>query len=104
MIIGTGWIWRRSAGSPRRANAVVWFVAGILLIKDIDLDKVLKVDLVTRICLGCALIILPLVGLYTDHADQMTGGRLRSSFGWSHPNEMGLFFLMFCILWILHAI
>ena len=53
----------------------------------------------TRICLGCALIALPLVGLYPDHTDQMIGGRLRSSFGWSHPNEMGLFFLMLCILW-----
>ncbi len=82
-----------------QTNTVVWFVAGVLLIKDIDLNKVLKVDLVTRICLGCALIALPLVGLYPDHADQMIGGRLRSSFGWSHPNEMGLFFLMLCILW-----
>jgi hypothetical protein len=82
-----------------QTNGVVWFVAGLLLIKDIDLDKVLKVDLVTRICLGCALIALPLVGLYPDHTDQMIGGRLRSSFGWSHPNEMGLFFLILCILW-----
>lgn len=82
-----------------QTNAVLWFSAGILLAKNIDLYKVLKVDLITRILLGGCLILLPLIGLYPNQSDLMIGGRLRSSFGWAHPNEMGLFFLMLCILW-----
>lgn len=82
-----------------QTNAFLWFAAGILLAKNIDLDKVLKADLITRILLGGCLILLPLIGLYPNQSDLMIGGRLRSSFGWAHPNEMGLFFLMLCILW-----
>ena len=82
-----------------QTNAVLWFAAGILLAKNIDLDKVLKADLLTRVLLGGCLIVLPLIGLYPNRSDLMIGGRLRSSFGWAHPNEMGLFFLMLYILW-----
>lgn len=82
-----------------QTNAFLWFAAGILLAKNIDLNKVLKADLITRILLGGCLIALPLIGLYPNQSDLMIGGRLRSSFGWAHPNEMGLFFLMLCILW-----
>ena len=77
-----------------QTNAFLWFAAGILLAKNIDLNKVLKADLITRILLGGCLIALPLIGLYPNQSDLMIGGRLRSSFGWAHPNEMGLFFLM----------
>ena len=82
-----------------QTNAFLWFAAGILLSKNINLDKVLKADMITRILLGGCLIVLPLIGLYPNQSDLMSGGRLRSSFGWAHPNEMGLFFLMLYILW-----
>ncbi|MFG6330246.1 MAG: hypothetical protein K1W28_00215 [Lachnospiraceae bacterium] len=83
-----------------QTNAVLWFVAGFVIAKDLELRKVLKVDLITRIVLGLCLIFLPLLGLYPNQARQEIGGRLRDSFGWAHPNEMGLFFLMICVLWV----
>lgn len=83
-----------------QTNAVLWFVCGIVIAKNINLDIILKADLVTRFILGLCLIFLPLVGLYPNQANVKIGGRLRDSFGWAHPNEMGLFFLMFCIIWL----
>lgn len=83
-----------------QTDAVFWFSAGVVAAKDTDLPNVLKVDLIVRIVVGLFLIILPIMGLYPNYVDQMVGGRLRDSFGWAHPNEMGLFFLMICISWL----
>lgn len=81
-----------------QTNAVWWFLIGILLIKDVDLNRILKTDFLTRIFLGIALIFFPIIGLYPNQAGKI-GGRYRSYFGWAHPNEMGLFFLMLYVLW-----
>lgn len=83
-----------------QTDAVLWFVAGTLAAKDMDLRIILKGDLAVRAIAGVCLIVLPLLGLYPNYADQMIGMRLRSSFGWPHPNEMGLFFLMICVSWM----
>lgn len=83
-----------------QTNAVRWFVSGIIIAKNLDLDKILRDDLITRLVIGGCLIVLPLFGLYPNHADSLIGGRLRDSFGWAHPNEMGLFFLMISIVWL----
>lgn len=83
-----------------QTNAVLWFMGGIVTAKELDLNRVFRVDLATRAVLGCGLIVLPLLGLYPNYANVMLGERLRSSFGWAHPNEMGLFFLMMCLLWL----
>lgn len=83
-----------------QTNSVLWFMAGIVIAKELDLDRAFRVDLVTRVILGCGLIILPLLGLYPNYVNVLLGGRFRSSFGWAHPNEMGLFFLMMCLLWL----
>lgn len=83
-----------------QTSAVLWFLAGFVIAKDLNLQKILKIDLVTRVVLGVCLIVLPLVGLYPNQAGKLIGERLRDSFGWAHPNEMGLFFLMLCVLWI----
>ncbi|MCD8363515.1 MAG: hypothetical protein LUC98_11280 [Lachnospiraceae bacterium] len=83
-----------------QTNAVLWFAAGLLIAKDIDLARVLKTDLLTRIVMAAALLVLPLSGLYPLYIKDWGGDRVRYSFGWSHPNEMGLFFLMLCVSWV----
>ncbi|MCD8096626.1 MAG: hypothetical protein LUE31_00995 [Lachnospiraceae bacterium] len=83
-----------------QTNAVLWFAAGLLLAKDIDLARVLKTDLLTRIVMAAALIVLPLIGLYPFATGDWGNGRIRYSFGWSHPNELGLFLLMLCAAWV----
>ncbi|MCD7789948.1 MAG: hypothetical protein LUH55_05240 [Bacteroides thetaiotaomicron] len=83
-----------------QTDAVLWFVTGVLIAKDVDLRRVLKADLLTRLVMGAALIALPLAGLYPFFTKHMGNGRFRYNFGWSHPNEMGLFFLMLCMAWL----
>ncbi len=83
-----------------QTNTVLWFVCGVVIAKNINLDAILKVDFAVRLLLGLGLIFLPLAGLYPNQAGIKIGGRFRDSFGWAHPNEMGLFFLMFCIIWL----
>ncbi|HBN57211.1 MAG TPA: hypothetical protein DD414_10590 [Lachnospiraceae bacterium] len=83
-----------------QTNTVLWFVCGVVIARNINPDTILKADFVTRFILGLCLIILPIAGLYPNQADVKIGGRFRDSFGWAHPNEMGLFFLMFCIIWL----
>ncbi|MCD8197589.1 MAG: hypothetical protein LUE24_10595 [Lachnospiraceae bacterium] len=82
-----------------QTNVVLWFAAGLLIAKDVDLVRVLKADLLTRIVMAAMLIVLPLTGLYHFYIKDWGSGRVRYSFGWSHPNEMGLFFLMLCMAW-----
>lgn len=82
-----------------QTNAVIWFTTGIILAKAIDLKKVLQIDLESRILIGILLIVLPLTGIYPSYSVIRDDGRLRTCFGWFHPNEMGLFFLMICVLW-----
>ena len=82
-----------------QTNVEIWFTTGVILAKEIDLKKVLKVDLINRSVIGILLIVLPLVGIYPLFTVWRGNTRLRTSFGWFHPNEMGLFFLMFCVLW-----
>ncbi|MCD8249921.1 MAG: hypothetical protein LUC60_08760 [Lachnospiraceae bacterium] len=83
-----------------QSNEVLWFAAGLLIAKDVDLSRVLKTDLLTRIVMAAALIVLPLAGLYPFFIRDWGSGRVRYSFGWSHPNEMGLFLLMLCVAWV----
>ncbi len=81
-----------------QTNAFLWFAAGILLAKNIDLNKVLKADLITRILLGGCLIALPLIGLYPNQSDLMIGGRLRAVSVGHIPMRWDCS-LMLCILW-----
>ena len=83
-----------------QTNAVIWFTTGILLAQGIDLKRVLKIDLISRIILGIFLVAAPLIGVYPFFTLLRDSGRIRTSFGWAHPNEMGLFFLMLSILWL----
>ena len=82
-----------------QTNAVIWFATGVILAKEIDLKKVLQVDLSGRFFIGILLMVLPMVGIYPSYSVIRDDGRLRTCFGWAHPNELGLFFLMICILW-----
>lgn len=78
----------------------ILFALGVCCVKDINLDKVIKVDLAARLACILAYLILPYAGLIENHVNQLQGGRYRTWFGWGNANGMGIAFLFFCMDWI----
>lgn len=72
---------------------------GVCISKEVDLDKLLKVDLVCRICNICILILFPLLGI-CENMVKLERGINRYYFGWQAPGAMGLSFLIICIEWM----
>lgn len=62
--------------------------------KNLDLDKVIKLDLYIRIIRCILFFLLPYCGLMVNNIDIWVGGRFRTFFGWTHPNMMGMDFLL----------
>lgn len=71
----------------------------ICCVKDIRLDRLLKVDLGVRIGTAMLYIFLPFTGVIANHVNEMIGGRPRTFFGWFHPNGMGKSLMMICMEW-----
>lgn len=62
--------------------------------KNIDLQKIIKLDLYIRIIRSILFFTLPFMGLMVNEVNILIGGRTRTFFGWTHPNMMGLDFLL----------
>lgn len=62
--------------------------------KNIDLHKIIKLDLYIRIIRSILFFTLPFMGLMINEVDVWIGARHRTFFGWTHPNMMGLDFLL----------
>ena len=62
--------------------------------KNIDLHKIIKLDLYIRIIRSILFFTLPFMGLMINEVNVWIGGRTRTFFGWTHPNMMGLDFLL----------
>lgn len=62
--------------------------------KNIDLQKIIKLDLYIRIIRSILFFTLPFMGLMINEVNIWIGGRTRTFFGWTHPNMMGLDFLL----------
>ena len=72
---------------------------GVCMSKDVELDRLLKVDLICRICSTCLLILLPVMGI-CENMVKVSRGISRYYFGWQAPGSMGLAFLIICIEWM----
>lgn len=62
--------------------------------KNIDLQKIIKLDLYIRIIRSILFFTLPFMELMINEVNILIGGRTRTFFGWTHPNMMGLDFLL----------
>ena len=62
--------------------------------KNIEIKKLIKVDFFVRIVRIILFILLPFTGLMANNFNIWIGGRLRTFFGWTHANMMGLDFLL----------
>ena len=67
--------------------------------KNIEIRKIVKLDLYIRIVRCILFFTLPFMGLMINEINIWIGGRTRTFFGWTHPNMMGLDF--YFSLWIL---
>jgi hypothetical protein len=81
-------------------RAPLLLMLGVCCSKNVDLKKLLKVDMIARIFSGVLMIALPLAGLAVNHTHVWEGGRYRDYFGWEAANGMGLFFLIICMEWM----
>lgn len=73
---------------------------GVCCSKGVNLDRLIKIDLIVRIFSTISLIVLPVVGLAANHAHVWHTGRYRDYFGWEAPNGMGLAILIICMEWM----
>ena len=62
--------------------------------KNIEIKKIVKLDLYVRIVRSALFLTLPFVGLMINKINVWIGGRTRTFFGWTHANMMGLDFLL----------
>ena len=62
--------------------------------KNIDISKIIKLDLYIRIIRSILFFSLPFMGLMINEINVWIGGRSRTFFGWTHANMMGLDFLL----------
>lgn len=65
--------------------------------KNIDIKKIVQVDLLLRVVRSVLFLVLPFIGLMFNNIHFYVGGRERTFFGWTHPNMMGLDFLLLSI-------
>lgn len=66
----------------------------LLCAKNIKLDKIIKLDFYIRIIRFVLYFILPYFGWMSNHIHFYVGGRERTFYGWTHPNMMGIDFLL----------
>ena len=71
----------------------------ICCVKDIRLERLLKLDLGVRIGTAMLYIFLPFTGAIANPVNEIIGGRPRTFFGWFHPNGMGKSLMMICMEW-----
>ena len=62
--------------------------------KNIEIKKIVKLDLYVRIVRSALFLTLPFMGLLINKLNVWIGGRTRTFFGWTHANMMGLDFLL----------
>ena len=62
--------------------------------KNIEIKKIVKLDLYVRIVRSALFLTLPFMGLMINKINVWIGGRTRTFFGWTHGNMMGLDFLL----------
>lgn len=80
-------------------RAVLVFSLSVCCVKNMNLDKLLRMDICIRIAAAILFIILPFVGIIPNHIGVMVGGRARTFFGWFHPNGMGLHLFLISLVW-----
>lgn len=62
--------------------------------KNIEIKKIVILDLYVRIVRSALFLTLPFMGLMINKINVWIGGRTRTFFGWTHANMMGLDFLL----------
>lgn len=72
---------------------------GVCISKNVNLEKLLKIDFVFRVISTLLLIILPAAGLYENMMIQERG-ITRMYFGWQAANGMGFSFFLICLEWM----
>ena len=62
--------------------------------KNIEINKIIRLDLFLRVIRSILFLTFPFIELMVNHINYIVGSRERTFFGWTHPNMMGLDFLL----------
>ncbi len=79
----------------------VILVKGLLIVlasKEISTNSILKSYFSTIIFWSVLIIASQFLGIITDVTEERSGGLLRHSLGFSHPNRLGLIIMLLCLL------
>ena len=75
-------------------SAIVFFLAFVLAAKNVSKNKIIKLDLVLKIAILIAAILMEKIGFITTAEDiGLDQGRVRNALGFQHPNFTGNFLL-----------
>lgn len=77
----------------------ILLMLGVCCSKDVRMDKLLRVDLISRVVSAVLLVVLPLAGLYENKV-LFSRGIYRTCFGWQEPNGMGFSFTVMAMEWM----
>lgn len=77
----------------------VLLALGILGSKNLKLDRLVKISLISNIFISGVLIAVPLLGIEPMYMTQQ-GDRIRYFFNWNCPGAMGLTALVICMEWM----
>lgn len=100
-VIGILTVISRLSFEQSGEHYMVLILLGICAARNICMERLIWVDLLIRVGRIAGLMILPHISGMINHVDVMVGGRERTFFGWSHPNSMGLDFMLLILDWVL---
>lgn len=99
LVIGVLWILAVLSWRGSEDKTPLLLVLGICCSKELNLDRLIKIDLAARFVASALLIVIPLLGICANHISYQ-GDRVRMYFGWLAPGGMGLTFLVICVEWM----
>lgn len=76
------------------------FMITICACKNVDIDKLIKSDVIVRLSSIILRISLAFIDIVPNNVNVEIGGRERTFFSWGHPNGMGMCMLLLCVEWI----
>lgn len=99
MLIGSFGVIAVLSWQGSRDKTALLLMLGVCCSKHVNLNKLLKIDILGRLLSSAALIAFPLAGI-CENQMIVDRGIERIYFGWQAPNGMGLSFLIICMEWM----
>lgn len=99
IVIGTFGVIAVCSWRGSQDKTALLLMLGVCLSKNINFNRMIKIDMFARWLSSFVLIAFPLAGICENQV-RIDRGIERIYFGWQAPNGMGLSFLIICMEWM----